>query len=106
MTPDLFGAGFTDSDVDVLVVMPEGVHRRKTARHLYREIRGLGVPFDISVTPPESLEKHKDNIGLICYTNGSGCPVRQTPGFLLRRSGVVASIPAMRFCFVTSKSSS
>ena len=57
-----------DSDVDVLVVMPEGVHRRKTAQHLYREIRGLGAPFDILVTPPESLEKHKDNIGLIYYT--------------------------------------
>ena len=57
-----------DSDVDVLVVMPEGVHRRKTAQHLYREIRGLGVPFDILVTTPESLEKHKDNIGLIYDT--------------------------------------
>ena len=57
-----------DSDLDVLIVMPEGVHRRKTAQYLYREIRGLGVPFDILVTTPESLEKHKDNIGLIYDT--------------------------------------
>ena len=57
-----------DSDVDVLVVMPNGVHRRKTAQHLYREIRGLGVPFDILVTTPEILEKHKNNIGLIYQT--------------------------------------
>ena len=57
-----------DSDLDVLIVMPEGVHRRKTAQYLYREIRGLGVPFDILVTTPESLEKHKNNIGLIYYT--------------------------------------
>ncbi|MCY3763038.1 MAG: nucleotidyltransferase domain-containing protein, partial [Gemmatimonadetes bacterium] len=33
------------SDIDLLVVMPEGVHRRRTAQKLYREITGLGVPF-------------------------------------------------------------
>jgi len=57
-----------DSDIDVLVVMPEGVHRRKTAQLLYREIRGLGVPFDILITTPQNLEKHKNNIGLIYQT--------------------------------------
>jgi len=66
----LFGSyarGETDpgSDIDVLVVMPEGVHRRRTAQLLYRRIKGLGVPFDILVATPGSLEKHKDNIGLI-----------------------------------------
>jgi predicted nucleotidyltransferase len=30
-----------DSDIDVLVVMPEGVHCRRTAQLLYRQIRGL-----------------------------------------------------------------
>ncbi len=54
-----------DSDIDVLVVMPEGVHRRRTAQLLYRQIKGLGVPFDILVATPDDLEKHKDNIGLI-----------------------------------------
>ena len=54
-----------DSDIDVLVVMPEGVHRRRTAQLLYRQIRGLGVPFDILVATPDDLERHKDNIGLI-----------------------------------------
>ena len=52
-------------DIDVLVVMPEGVHCRRTAQMLYRQIRELGVPFDILVTTPSVLEKHKDNIGLI-----------------------------------------
>ena len=37
-----------DSDIDLLVVMPEGVHRRRTAQLLYRQINGLGVPFDIA----------------------------------------------------------
>ncbi len=54
-----------NSDIDLLVVMPEGVHRRRTAQLLYRQISGLGVPFDILVATPEDLEKHRDNIGLI-----------------------------------------
>ena len=54
-----------DSDIDVLVVMPEGVHRRRTAQLLYRQIRGLGVPFDILVATPNDLERHRDNIGLV-----------------------------------------
>ena len=57
-----------DSDIDVLVVMPEGVHRRQTAQLLYRQIRGLGVPFDILAATPDDLERHKDNIGLIYRT--------------------------------------
>ena len=56
------------SDIDLLVVMPEGVHRRRTAQKLYREIKGLRVPFDIVVATPQDLEKHKDNDGLI-YKN-------------------------------------
>lgn len=54
-----------DGDIDVLVVMPEGVHRRRTAQLLYRQIRGLGVPFDILVATPDNLDRHKDNIDLI-----------------------------------------
>ncbi|MCE2393048.1 nucleotidyltransferase domain-containing protein [Candidatus Poribacteria bacterium] len=54
-----------NSDIDVLVIMPDGVHRRRTAQLLYRQIRGLRVPFDILVATPNDLEMHKDNIGLI-----------------------------------------
>jgi predicted nucleotidyltransferase len=69
----LFGSHVRDnanpeSDIDVLVVMPEGVHCRRTAQLLYRKIRGLGVPFDVLVSTPSTLEKHKDNIGLIYRT--------------------------------------
>ena len=59
------GKANPDSDIDVLVIMPEGVHCRRTAQLLYKQIKGLGVPFDILVTTPSKLEKHKDNIGLI-----------------------------------------
>ena len=69
----LFGSAARDSggfvgDLDLLIVMPEGVHRRKTAQELYRRIRGIGVPFDLLVATPADLEMHKDNIGLIYRT--------------------------------------
>ena len=69
----LFGSAARDDrcpagDVDLLVVMPEGVHRRKTAQELYRRLTGVGVPFDILVATPGDLERHHDNIGLIYRT--------------------------------------
>ncbi len=57
-----------NSDIDLLVVMPEGVHRRRIAQFLYQKIIGLGVPFDILVATPADLQKHKDKIGLIYRT--------------------------------------
>ncbi len=57
-----------DSDFDLLVVMPDGTHRRHTAQHLYGTIRGIKVPYDILVATPSDLEEHKDNIGLIYRT--------------------------------------
>lgn len=57
-----------DNDVDLLVVMPEGTYRRRTAQRRYRKTRRAGVPLHISVATPDDLEKHKDNIGLIYRT--------------------------------------
>jgi len=56
-----------ESDVDLLLVMPPGTPRRQTAQLLYREIKGVRVPFDIIVATPDDLEKHKNNIGLIYW---------------------------------------
>lgn len=57
-----------DSDIDIMVVMPDGTHRLNTTRHLYRHIAGLGFPVDIVVATPSLLEQHKNNIGLIYRT--------------------------------------
>ena len=62
------GESGADSDIDILVVMPEGIHRRRTAQQLYRNIRNVKVPFDILVATPADLEKYKDNPGLIYRT--------------------------------------
>lgn len=43
------------SDIDLLVVIPDGTHRRRTAQHLYRRLHGIGIPVDILVaTRPEN----------------------------------------------------
>lgn len=36
-----------NSDIDVLIVMPEGIHRRQTVQFLYKHVRDIGVPFDM-----------------------------------------------------------
>lgn len=57
-----------ESDLDVLVVMPDGTPRREATHDLYRRVRGIGVPFDILVTTPSFLERHSRNPGLIYQT--------------------------------------
>lgn len=54
-----------ESDIDVLVVMPEGTHRRHTAELLYQNLHGIGVPFDLIVATPSDLERHKAKAGLV-----------------------------------------
>jgi predicted nucleotidyltransferase len=59
------GQAGPESDLDLLVVMPDGTHRRHTSQRLYRGIKNVGVPFDLLVATPSDLEKHRQNIGLI-----------------------------------------
>lgn len=57
-----------DSDIDMLVVMPEGTDRRGVAGYIHTKLFGIPIPVDVMVTTPSLLEKHKDNIGLIYRT--------------------------------------
>ena len=57
-----------DSDVDLLVVMPDGTHRRETMQYLHTQLFGIPVAADILVATPSDLERHRDNIGLIYRT--------------------------------------
>jgi predicted nucleotidyltransferase len=57
-----------ESDLDVLVVMPDGTPRRDTALSLYRHVRGIGIPYDILVTTPSFLERNARTPGLIYET--------------------------------------
>ena len=54
-----------NSDLDILVVMPPGIHRRKTAHSIYRNLIGVGFATDIIVVNEEDIEQYKNNIGLV-----------------------------------------
>jgi len=63
-----------NSDVDILVIMPSGVHRRKTARSIYRNLIGIGFAADIVVVTERDIDRYKDNIGMVikpALENGS-----------------------------------
>ena len=50
-----------DSDLDILVVMPDGSHRRKTAQILYKSVQRHGMPIDFVVATEADLILHKDD---------------------------------------------
>jgi predicted nucleotidyltransferase len=54
-----------NSDLDILVVMPSGVHRRNTARSIYRNLIGVGFAADIVVVTEQDIELYHDNIGMV-----------------------------------------
>ena len=57
-----------DSDVDVLVVMPEGTNRRQTAQYVHTQLFGIPVAVDVVVATPSDLELYGGNPGLIYRT--------------------------------------
>jgi len=57
-----------DSDIDVLVVMPEGSHRRHTAEILHQQFFGIPYGIDVVVATPADMEKYRHSVGLIYRT--------------------------------------
>ena len=53
------------SDIDVLVVVEQGSHRRHTAQQIYRNLLGFGESVDIVVATPSDLEQYAESPGLI-----------------------------------------
>ena len=54
-----------DSDVDLLVVMPDGTHTRETAIAMMSELRDADASKDIIVATPETLRRFGDSPGMI-----------------------------------------
>lgn len=52
------------SDIDLMVVK-SGVHRRKLAQRIYRNLIGIGQPVDVIVVTPEDLDKYGDSHALV-----------------------------------------
>ncbi|MDI6716860.1 MAG: nucleotidyltransferase domain-containing protein [Actinomycetota bacterium] len=54
-----------NSDVDILVVVKPGVHRRKLAGEIYKNLIGVGQAVDVIVVTTEDIERYKDSFALI-----------------------------------------
>lgn len=59
------GEAKTESDVDILVVVPDGVHRLETAQSIYRNLIGITIGIDVVVATEADLENYKDAPGLV-----------------------------------------
>lgn len=55
------------SDLDLLVVMPDGVHRRQTVQTLYRNLPAVGIGKDIIVVTESDLRDYGANPSLVLY---------------------------------------
>ena len=54
-----------DSDLDTLVIMPDGSHRGKTAQEIYRHLWGLGFAKDIVVVTEGDIREQAVNPSLV-----------------------------------------
>ena len=57
-----------DSDLDLLVVMPEGTNRRLTMQQLHSHFFGLPIAVDVLVATPDDLARYGRTPGLIYRT--------------------------------------
>jgi predicted nucleotidyltransferase len=55
------------SDLDLLVVMPEGIHRRRTAQAIYLSLSGMGIAKDIVVVTEGDVGAYGDNPSLVLF---------------------------------------
>ena len=62
------GTARPDSDIDLLVVMPDGTDRRAATTRIGSRLRRPGVGIDLLVTTPAVLATRVDDSGLIYRT--------------------------------------
>ena len=56
-----------DSDLDVLVVVPDGAHRRRTAQVVYASLRGIGFAKDVIVVTESDVREYGDDPSLVIW---------------------------------------
>ena len=56
-----------DSDLDLLVVVRDGVHRRRTAQTIYKSLRGIGFAKDVVVVTESDVRQFGKNPSLVIY---------------------------------------
>ena len=55
------------SDLDVLVVVPDGCHTREVAQSVYAQLRGLGYAKDLVIVQESDVDRYRDNPYLIIH---------------------------------------
>ena len=53
------------SDVDLLVVVPDGIHRRDASRKAFRALSGLGIAKDVIVVTESDVKEFGENPSLV-----------------------------------------
>jgi predicted nucleotidyltransferase len=53
------------SDLDLLIVMPDGTHRRDAGRKAFRALSGLGIAKDVIVITERDLKEFGENPSLV-----------------------------------------
>lgn len=61
------GERFLDSDVDLLVIVREPVHRRDLAAMIYRNLHGVPVPVDVIVVTEDDVLEFGSKPGTVLY---------------------------------------
>lgn len=59
------GEAGTDSDVDLLVVVPLNRDRRTVRLGIRRALSGIGLPKDVVVVSPQEMERYRECPGTI-----------------------------------------
>lgn len=59
------GQSRPDSDIDILVVMPDGTHRRDTMTGVYRALLGSKLDVDVVVATVSDLRDYAETPGLV-----------------------------------------
>ena len=57
----------SDSDIDILVVIPDHTPQRQTLREIYRNLIGFGWGTDVIVATEGDLRQYGDNFSLVYY---------------------------------------
>jgi predicted nucleotidyltransferase len=55
------------SDLDVLVIVRNGVHRNRTCDRIYRKLFGVGFAKDIVVVTEDDVKQYGDNPSMVIH---------------------------------------
>ena len=62
------GKNTSHSDLDFLVIVKDGTHRRQTAQKIYKSLVHFSVPVDVVVATEADIDRYQDNFSLVYYS--------------------------------------